>query len=628
MTTSARHPLVGQVQELANAVHALATEADRAEVASHLEIEAARYRDSRLTVVVVGQAKRGKSALINALLDAPGLLPVDTDVATNVRLAVSSGTSGATVTRETATGTLETIEVPLDELHDWATERGNPGNERRVHAVEVRHQHRLLDQGLVLVDTPGVGSVDATHTEVTLASLAVADALLFVVDGGAPLTAAELTFLERATHRIETVLLVLTKIDAFRGWHDLLDDDRALLATHAPRFAAAPIVPVSSRLAEVAGTAAAAGKEGLATRARADSHLDDLVDHLDRLVLRRDAAVRLANLVRVAEHVLDVVDEAEATRVEASQGGSELADRLEIDQQRLKRVTEQTSRWRVELDVALRQLGLDFDTELEWAVSTLDRDFDARIARSTPTQLADLDEQLASTLSALWVNINLYLRDRLLGIVGELLRTLELEGVDLERADLEMPDRLGELLDHVRGTIPSEDAAARLMNYYPAIFAGSGVSMAATMLTSAGGPAIAGGPLVLLSGAAMVGMLALRRSATRKTHSVREATKLVKSALPHARSTIAKQFARQLLDVRRGIEEQVTARLDERRRQIEAAVREQQQVLRKDTGERQAVRAEAQGRLARSEVLRGQAASLRRHLQDEPAGTPQVVAAS
>ena len=195
MTTSARHPLVGQVQELANAVHALATEADRAEVASHLEIEAARYRDSRLTVVVVGQAKRGKSALMNALLDAPGLLPVDTDVDQRP-LGVSSGTSGATVTRETATGTLETIEVPLDELHDWATERGNPGNERRVHAVEVRHQHRLLDQGLVLVDTPGVGSVDATHTEVTLASLAVADALLFVVDGGAPLTAAELTFLD------------------------------------------------------------------------------------------------------------------------------------------------------------------------------------------------------------------------------------------------------------------------------------------------------------------------------------------------------------------------------------------------------------------------------------------------
>jgi signal recognition particle receptor subunit beta len=608
-TTPARHPLVGQVQELVNGVHRLAHDAGRRDIAAQLESEAQRYRSPETTVVVVGQAKRGKSALVNALLDAPGLLPVDADVATSIRLVVTAGEAGASVTRETDAGEVETIEVPLGELAAWATERGNPGNERRVHTVSVRHSHQLLAGGLVLIDTPGVGGLESGHTEVTLATLAVADALLFVIDPSSPITAPELAFLERATHRIDTVIVVLTKTDAFRGWPDILDDDRALIARHAPRFAAAPIVPVSSRMAEVALRAEIEGREGLAARARTDSRISDLVDELDRRVLHRNAGVRLANLLRVGERALATVEEAERTRVEASQGGSRLADELEVEQARLRTVTERSSRWRVELDVALRQLGLDFDTELEWAITTLDRSYEQRIGRASPEELAALDEELATTLGALWVNINLYLRDRLLGISAELIANLELEGIELEPTDLAMPDRLGELLEQARAAVPAEDAAARLMNYYPAIFAGSGVSMAAGFLAPMG-VSIGAGPLVLLSGAAVAGMLALRRSASRKSRSVREATKLVKAALPHARSTIAKQFARQLIDVRRGIEDQVGRSLEERRRQIEATVREQQQVLRQDLAQRQQVQAEAEARLVRLDALRTQARAL------------------
>jgi hypothetical protein len=69
MTAPGSHPLVGQVQDLANRVHQLAGEAGRPELSAHLEEEARRYRSSETTVVVVGQAKRGKSSLIDALLD-------------------------------------------------------------------------------------------------------------------------------------------------------------------------------------------------------------------------------------------------------------------------------------------------------------------------------------------------------------------------------------------------------------------------------------------------------------------------------------------------------------------------------------------------------------------------------
>src|SRR5690606_1287832 len=39
-------------------------------------------RPDKPTVVIVGEAKRGKSSLLNALINVPGLSPVDTRVAT------------------------------------------------------------------------------------------------------------------------------------------------------------------------------------------------------------------------------------------------------------------------------------------------------------------------------------------------------------------------------------------------------------------------------------------------------------------------------------------------------------------------------------------------------------------
>jgi ribosome biogenesis GTPase A len=38
---------------------------------------------ARPTIVVVGETKRGKSSLINALVNVPGLSPVDAQVATS-----------------------------------------------------------------------------------------------------------------------------------------------------------------------------------------------------------------------------------------------------------------------------------------------------------------------------------------------------------------------------------------------------------------------------------------------------------------------------------------------------------------------------------------------------------------
>jgi signal recognition particle receptor subunit beta len=604
------------VQDLANRVHQLASAAGRPELARELEDEATRYKTPATTVVVVGEQKRGKSSLINALLDAPALLPVDVDVASSVHVAVMGGDPGATVERETVSGDVEPIEVPVSAITEWASEQGNPRNEKAVRSVTVRAPHPLLERGLVLVDTPGVGGLDSTHTEVTLATLATADALLFVVDASSPITASELDFLERATHRIDTVVVALTKTDAFRGWQTILDDDKALIAAHAPRFANVPIAAVSSRMKDTARRAASEGRVEFASRALGDSGFDVLVAHLERLVLARAAGVRLANLVRLTSRVAGQLMELDDARVAGAVGDPELRTRLEAEQERLHAVAQHSAKWRVELDAELRQLGLDFDAELEWAFQALDRDFEERIAKSHPDDLEHFDTDLNNTLEALWLNINVYLRDRFAGIIGGLVDTLALDGLSFIFEDLEMPERVGELID-ARASSASpgdENAASKFLNYYPVVFAGSGVSMLASNLRNLGLFAIGGGPLVLLSGAAMAGMFTVRRSISRRTRSVRDSTRLLKTALPHARSTIAKQFARSMIDVRRAIEDDIGGRLEARRRDIERVVREQQELLREDATRQQRVKAEAEQRLAQLARLRATAGALQREL--------------
>ena len=63
-------------------------------------------------------------------------------------------------------------------LSDFVTESGNPKNERGVRQVEVSHPAEVLQEGVVLIDTPGIGSTFTHNTETTLRFLPWIEPLL------------------------------------------------------------------------------------------------------------------------------------------------------------------------------------------------------------------------------------------------------------------------------------------------------------------------------------------------------------------------------------------------------------------------------------------------------------------
>jgi signal recognition particle receptor subunit beta len=212
---------------------------DRAELVDAASGALRLLDHNHLRVVVMGEFKRGKSSLINAIVDAP-VCAVDDDVATAARLEVGfADPAGARRwSRPEPGAALVAEEIAVG---DAAAASCDPSSI----IVRVGIPRRLLRSGMVLVDTPGVGGITSAASVVTSSSLTDAHAVLFVTDVSQELTRAEADALVEATRRCARVALVATKIDVYPAWRDIVDADCKHLADLGLDI---PVIAVSSTL--------------------------------------------------------------------------------------------------------------------------------------------------------------------------------------------------------------------------------------------------------------------------------------------------------------------------------------------------------------------------------------------
>jgi GTP-binding protein EngB required for normal cell division len=189
-----------------------------------------RLAERRLRVLVAGEAKRGKSTLVNALLGRV-VLPVGvtplTALATTVRHGQEEG-----VTAVFAGSRAQSF--PLSALDDLVTERGNPRNRRGLESVTVAVDCPLLARGVELVDSPGTGSIYAHNTAAAQAALETMDAAVFVVSADPPVSASERELMAQVAELSVTMFVVLNKADYLGGYSaaggELVSFDAAALA--------------------------------------------------------------------------------------------------------------------------------------------------------------------------------------------------------------------------------------------------------------------------------------------------------------------------------------------------------------------------------------------------------------
>lgn len=172
-----------------------------------------KLKQGYLTLAVLGQFKRGKSTLINALLEAE-VMPASVLPLTSVLTVAHYGDEPG-VTIHFAGGRTE--ERPVAELAQFVTEENNPRNVRGVEWVETRWPCSFLKRPVRIVDTPGVGSIYAHNTATAEAFLDRLDAAVFVLGVDPVLTQTEIEWLQKVKDQGERFFFVLNKIDRLSG---------------------------------------------------------------------------------------------------------------------------------------------------------------------------------------------------------------------------------------------------------------------------------------------------------------------------------------------------------------------------------------------------------------------------
>ncbi len=315
----------------------------------------------------VGQFKRGKSTLLNALV-GDAVLPTGVVPVTSVVTVIRHGPQRAARVRLVGH---PWEAIGPDTLAAYVTEEQNPQNRKGVEAVEVFVLSPLLASGMCLVDTPGIGSVFSGNTRVTRDFVPHVDAALVVLGADPPLSGEELALVAEVAEHTEQLVFTLNKADR------LSDVERGQAGEFAERVLRERLGRPIARLFEVSATEALVGR---ATRdwAALRAELETLARE-SGADLVRNAAER--GLARLTDRLLRVIHEHHEALVRP----------LDESERRLAALRHAIQ----DAERALRDLGPLFAVEQERLARTLDGERQAFLAQALPAATGELERALA-----------------------------------------------------------------------------------------------------------------------------------------------------------------------------------------------------------------------------------------
>lgn len=284
-----REPALDRIAELA-------VELGAADIARTARSLAQRVGEGRFYVACVGQFKRGKSTLLNALVGR-SLLPAGVIPVTAVPTIIRYGEQLAARVRFR---NAQWSEIPASALGEFVSEEGNPENVRGVEILEVFIPSPLLQKGMCLVDTPGVGSVHGSSTASTRAFVPHIDAAIVVIGADPPLSGDELELVTAVASEVQDLFIVLNKADRVN------ETDRAAAIHFASNVLQARLGRPIPTILEVSALERLEGRGAPRDWPKLVAALEDLVTKSGRGLVQQ-AAER--GLCRVAGQLLGVIEE-------------------------------------------------------------------------------------------------------------------------------------------------------------------------------------------------------------------------------------------------------------------------------------------------------------------------------
>lgn len=174
---------------------------------------------NRFNIVVVGEFSSGKSTFINALLGKK-LLPAKVRPTTAIISVVEKGAPDVIVYYKTG----EEKHMEIDHISSFATALDEEGEEeaRKVKFMRIKYPSDFTEEGVRIIDTPGVEDLDKQREEITYNMIPKADVAILLMDGRRPFKKSEKIFLEEKLigNNIKKIFFVM-------NFMDLIDEEEA-----------------------------------------------------------------------------------------------------------------------------------------------------------------------------------------------------------------------------------------------------------------------------------------------------------------------------------------------------------------------------------------------------------------
>ncbi|GAA5093888.1 isoniazid-induced dynamin-like GTPase IniA [Microbacterium yannicii] len=585
--------------DLVDKVGTAAARAGRRDLVKRLVNTRDRLRDPHVRVIVVGEFKQGKSKLVNALVNAPAC-PVDDDIATTVPTTVgyASAPSATVLVQPEGEGRSapHRESIPLTELAEYVSAKGNPDNVRRIVSAEVLLPREILRGGLRLVDSPGVGGLDSRSALLTLSALSSAHAVILVSDASQEYTEPEMQFLRHAMRVSPNVAAVLAKTDLYPQWREIEQIDRG----HLTKIGDIPIFAVSSDLRLLAA-------EERDAELNDESGFPALVTHLRQNILERAELIHERSAVHDLASVVDQLTMAFRSELSALVDPADtpqLLVQLEEAKSRADEFRSRSARWQVTLTDGVADLISDMEHDLRDRLRKVQREAEASIDDGDPGPIWDqitewLDQRISAAVSETFV-----WTDERARWLSEQVAELFLEGEESIPA-IDVADAAGVLdpVDAIAGLDEGRMGAAEK------IFIGvrgsyGGVLMVGLATGLIGLPLI--NPLSLIAGV-IVGRRAYREDMnTRLTRRQVEAKNIVRRHIDEVIFQAGKQLKDRLRLVQRAARDHFGPMADELHRSFTEAVTAAKQAAGVDSGKREERIKQLRGQLRQLEALRAE----------------------
>ncbi|MDV6259854.1 dynamin family protein [Rhodococcoides yunnanense] len=384
-----------ELAELLSRTAAVATSAGRSDLVDRVEAARTRVLDPRRRIIVVGPLKQGKSQFVNSLLNLT-VCSVGDDETTAIPTVVSNAESFSAqlVLADPGSEPIR-VDVPLEEV-TTVTPASPRAQGREVLRLDIGVPSPLLADGLVLVDTPGVGGHGNPHAAGTLGLIPSADAVLVVSDASREFTEPELSFLRQVQGLCPAVAVLITKIDLYPHWRQIVEANRGHLDRAGLEV---QMLPVSSLLRS---HALRLNDEEL----NAESGFQQLYAFLrDDVVARADVLARASvslDVRSVTEH-LSLSFGSELAALKDPERAAAAVAGLQRAKSAAEELHKRSSQWQQTLGDGIADLASDIDHDLRDRLRRVTREAEETVDEGDPgkdwPQLGEwLEEQIAASV--------------------------------------------------------------------------------------------------------------------------------------------------------------------------------------------------------------------------------------